>query len=907
MVSHRFLVLACAVYCALVGCSRDQYRRQADQEVTSIVAEKSTDPRWGLSYFNIELDPRSRYFDPYPVDCTPMPTDDPVSHQFMHCVDDKKGWRHWHRFGSREFLENPLWRTALGEYVELSEDGAVKLNVDSALRLAYMHSPDHQRQLETLYLSALDVSTERFRLDTQFFGGNDTTYQHDGRLHPGGESNTLTTATDARLQRRFATAGELLVGFANSFVWQFAGPDTNATMSLLNLSLVQPLLRGAGRDIALEQLTIVERGLLANLRAYQRYRHGFYTNIAIGESGVSGPNRRGGFFGGTGLTGFTGQGSGGFGGVGGATGFGRGGFGAGGGGTGGGTGFAGGGAGSVGGFIGLLQTLQEIRNTQVSLESQVRTVSLLEANLEAGIIDLTQVDQFRQNIETERANLLQSRNALENSVENYLVGTLGLPPDVKVDLNDQLIKQFQFISQDTTEVQNNLVDLQAELGNLPGTNVSEIDAVLQRSNTSLEQVHGIARMVQGDVESLAAAIPRRIESMSDAEQELFGREMMSLEKTLESLDTRLHQKEPQLSAITSRVSQQSARESLDEIVIWLRDLISLTQEMSLVQARARVEAIVIEPVKVDAQQAFEMALTNRLDIMNNRASLVDTWRLIQFNADALQSDLDVVFNADLATVGNNPVKFRAPTGTMRVGLQFDAPFTRLLERNNYRQSLIDYQQDRRQLIQFYDGVQLGMRQLLRNMRQLEVNLEIQRRAVVIAIRRVDLTQEELNEPTAPPEPGQPASTLGPNAAINLLTALSDLRNTQNNFMSVWLNYYASRMRLHRETGVMQLDEQGQWIDFKITGDEVVEMGEEIALPPPVPQAWIQAAFTYDDDPTLPKTEMQRLLFNQPSEGTPGSHAPSASPPEPSFRLERPAPKRPTASKPTMIPVSTVKE
>jgi hypothetical protein len=48
------------------------------------------------------------------------------------------------------------------------------------------------------------------------------------------------------------------------------------------LNLVQPLLRGGGRAVALEQLTIAERALLANLRAFQRYRQGFYTKVAIG-------------------------------------------------------------------------------------------------------------------------------------------------------------------------------------------------------------------------------------------------------------------------------------------------------------------------------------------------------------------------------------------------------------------------------------------------------------------------------------------------------------------------------------------------------------------------------------------------------------------------------------------------
>ena len=80
--------------------------------------------------------------------------------------------------------KTPAWQVALAEYVELDQDGDVKLDVDSALRLAYVHSPTHQNQLETLYLSALDVTAERFRLDTQFFGGYDAVFNHNGSLVP---------------------------------------------------------------------------------------------------------------------------------------------------------------------------------------------------------------------------------------------------------------------------------------------------------------------------------------------------------------------------------------------------------------------------------------------------------------------------------------------------------------------------------------------------------------------------------------------------------------------------------------------------------------------------------------------------------------------------------------------------
>ena len=42
--------------------------------------------------------------------------------------------------------------------------------------------------------------------------------------------------------------------------------------------------------------------------------------------------------------------------------------------------------------------------------------------------------------------------------------------------------------------------------------------------------------------------------------------------------------------------------------------------------------------------------------MNARASLVDSWRLIQFNANDLESDLDLVFDGDIGNVGDNPFR-----------------------------------------------------------------------------------------------------------------------------------------------------------------------------------------------------------------------------------------------------------
>ena len=252
----------------------------------------------------------------------------------------------------------------------------------------------------------------------------------------------------------------------------------------------------------------------------------------------------------------------------------------------------------------------------------------------------------------------------------------------------------------------------------------------------------------------------------------------------------------------------------------------------------------MEPIDLAPESAFEIALANRLDFMNGRAALVDSWREIQVNADALQSVLNVRSSGDLRTARNNPVSFRAPTGSVRMSLEFDAPLTRLLERNAYRESLIAYQRDRRQFIQSRDALHLGLRALLRNLDQLRENLEIQRRAVAIALRRVDQTQLALN-PARPPVPPGQRLPINPTTAINLLGAQTSLRDSQNAFLAAWVNFYATRMRLYRELGIMQLDPEGQWVEVPIdvsatefdSERDELDTTEEFELeevPPPLP-------------------------------------------------------------------------
>ncbi|HBE67029.1 MAG TPA: hypothetical protein DDW52_02670, partial [Planctomycetaceae bacterium] len=482
---------------ALSGCSRTQHRINADREVYHTISQRNCDPRWAQPDLSIDVDPRSRYYDPYNPDCSPMPVDDPAAHRYMHCVDGMKGWRHWDDNGVRSSLENPTWQVQLAEYTELTDDGQVKLDLDSAVRLAYVHAPLHQRSLETLYLSSLDVTGERFRLDTQFFGGNAIDHRHQGGLAPATigfvpgtgyvvagpfsrpENNRLNVGTDLSASRRLATAGEVLVGFANSFAFEFTGGDVNLASSLANFSFIQPLLRGGGRHIALEQLTLGERRLLANLRAYSQFRQGFFTQIVIGELGVNGPQRGGP---GTVLQSFSGFGG-------------------------------------VGGYLDLLQQAQRIRNTEDNLRLQLRTRDRLEALYDNDLIDIVQVDQFRQNIEVTRANLLDQTNGLELAVDNYKTQVLGLPADLPAEVDEQLVEAFQLIPLQSGEIVDAILELQVQIGNADGllddsAQLDELTSTLE--GLGEEDVAGVdsfllrTQAVLSDASRRARSLPRDI-------------------------------------------------------------------------------------------------------------------------------------------------------------------------------------------------------------------------------------------------------------------------------------------------------------------------------------------------------------------------------------------------------------
>src|SRR5262245_53375512 len=187
-----------------------------------------------------------------------MPPDDPKSHELMLCVDCKPGAPCWRHAPHSPFVDNPNWES----YLPRDAEGHIVLDMQGAVQMALLQSTDYQEQLETLYLSSLDVTFERFRFDTQFFSLSSLFFNTQGRNrtgNPSGSSQLSVQPFDFEARKLTTTGGELVVGFANSFVWQFAGNNTQNSNTLLDFSLIQPILRAGGRARVMERLTIAER------------------------------------------------------------------------------------------------------------------------------------------------------------------------------------------------------------------------------------------------------------------------------------------------------------------------------------------------------------------------------------------------------------------------------------------------------------------------------------------------------------------------------------------------------------------------------------------------------------------------------------------------------------------------
>ncbi|MDZ4687173.1 MAG: TolC family protein [Planctomycetaceae bacterium] len=842
------LLAAVALVCQ-AGCSRMFWRSQADFDTYNLLLEKTQDPRWDLPRVTVEADPRSRFYDPFNPDLTPLPPDDPAAHRYMHWVDGMKGYKSWHKVGDSMTVENPQWLANFGlapvvkaawEDPEGTASGVTtadgtqpvaptinNLNLLQALELANIHSREYQTAIENAYLSSLLLTFDRFQFNVRYLGisGNEPTSSLN-------YLNTPSVRDDLQFNNRMGvrqilpTGGQWALELANNTLWMFSGDNNTNSSSVLSYSITQPLLLGAGRKIVLENLTQSERSVLYDIRTLARFRKTFFGNVVVNGAG--------------------------------------------------------------GGFLGLLRQRQTVINQQGNIRALVVQVERLRelnsappyekfAKLPANVVfppdlqlkiehderrerltwrgvmgegerdrlsDLSDDLEWKQTINNlflraqagvvtlDLAQLLTRLSSQENNLRDAERGyldsldlyklTLGLPTDFQLSIDTSLLKQFELIDPSLNLLEDAIIGFKKELEPIDSRDPPLED--VRRSVTRMEELRQQVRTegldkVETDFKRVNAILPQRLASLTDLEDRRVVTQDLDRAKLVYQavvLDV--------FSDITARLQNLEAAMAapgvpLDDRVKAFRDidnvredLLQLAQSLRAIQAGLRSELITLNKFEMTQEAAVQLALENQLDLMNARGEVMDARRQMEVAANRLEAVLNVVARGDVGTSGGNkPFDFRGDRSTFQAGVQFTAPLDQVLERNAYRQSQINYQRARRAYMALEDDVKLDVRTEWRALVALKQNFETARQNLRIAALQLDSNIETLNQPVRAGQ-AQPQGNQQSNQGLNLINALQSVLNAQNELIRIWVQYEQNRINIHRDMDIMQVDERGIWID-----------------------------------------------------------------------------------------------
>lgn len=847
------IVLLAGMIMPICGCSPTFWFDQANEDTYEILAENANDPAWQVPRYDIDPDPRSRFYDPYDPNHEPLPPDDPAANVYMHWLQCKKGYKSWHKFGRALSIENPDWLVQYGISPELSAEIAASGNAlegvplpalnDLTLResidIANINSREYQFQIENLFLAALDLTFGRFQFDVRYLGvggQNPQAALNRRRLRNG--TQELDLASRIGINQVLPSGAQWAVELANNTLWLFSGANQTNSVSVLSYSLVQPLLLGAGRKVVLNNLTQDERNVLYQTRTLARFRKEFFTENVAGGSG----------------------------------------------------------------FLQLLQQTQNVSNEKDNIKRLERQVEVLRAlssqkpsalserlerlpqnwkippelenqleyNAESRLLSwkgemteeqekrllaLSEEDEYQASVneliqriridvvtldvaqlETRLAQSINRLRTFERLYQDSLGRFkifLGLPPNMPVSIDDSLLEPFELIDPLLPEIEQEIYDFVEvwakvyvedwEAPDLVPPTTEELMVVLKGLQELLlklktdgqetidQDIKNMKLLLGDDGEEVSEEIlklrQRRFLSEDDRDRVRQStandiRLYTSIRKEFQSIENQLKGLEGYLSE--DKLTNEQKKKIVLEMANIREDMLRTSQSMQVIEIGLRVELITLEPFTMDVDDAVRIGLSNRLDLMNQRGLVMDARRLMEVRSNSLEAVLNVVVEGDVSTPlgSNKPVDFSSSRAGFRAGVEFTAPLSIIQERNAYRESQIDYQRQRRDFMAAEDDTKFEIRQSWRQLAVLWQNFETSRVQIRLAALQYDNAVEAASDP----------SQAGRNQGLNLINALNSILEAQNSLIGNWINYEQNRLNIYLDMGIMEIDANGIWKD-----------------------------------------------------------------------------------------------
>ena len=259
------------------------------------------------------------------------------------------------------------------------------------------------------------------------------------------------------------------------------------------------------------------------------------------------------------------------------------------------------------------------------------------------------------------------------------------------------------------------------------------------------------------------------------------------------------------SELSARVKYLKAVESYRQSLDGFKQRLSLPLGEALRLEDSALTDLVAQgltPLELNERRGYLVAVTNRLDVLNEVDRFEDAQRKVRVAASDLKPGLDLVVDASLTKQfysSFSPEEFASTSG-----LKLKLPLNQLTERNAYRTSLINFEKQMRKLATELDSLRENIREGIRALEQERENYFIQKAALELARQQVEV---------------MPLLLQNDDADIrDQLEAQADLVEAQNDVTSAIVDYHVARWNLLKNLGVLRVEGEQFWLKNQSVSD-----------------------------------------------------------------------------------------
>ena len=206
---------------------------------------------------------------------------------------------------------------------------------------------------------------------------------------------------------------------------------------------------------------------------------------------------------------------------------------------------------------------------------------------------------------------------------------------------------------------------------------------------------------------------------------------------------------------------------------------------------------------IQEENAVEIAMDQRLDLINAFDKVADAYRKVDVAADAIRAELNLVGyvqsdagGSGTGLFGANQAQLRSTENQYELSLQLKLPLDRLAEKNAYRRALISLSSQQRAHLDLTDNIASQVRNAHRTMLESKERYQNEEESCTIAEKRA---QDSLL-----------LIQYGRASTRDLLDSYDDLFDSNDAVSDSLMDYVSASMDFYRDTGIIKILPDYSW-------------------------------------------------------------------------------------------------